>query len=418
MRTIRKCFLALTLLASFGTALTAQIEVGVTAPEFQLEEVYGDKSLMGTSLTDLRGQVIVLDFWAIWCTPCVSAIPKLNELQREYGDRGVRFLAVTDDPAQKLENFLADANFELPVVRAGSKSAFTAYQVLGRPQYYLINRDGRVVYSGHGIDSRHIEEVLATNGINQPAPVVPEAIYDKEVITYGNYRLGEDPTYNGVREMLALPALDDDRFLSQFVLRPSLPGMGMMYGHSTSSRPPRVGVTYPNAPLPVLLAYVKQLTSALWIENRTGDTTEYDLIYSKAAPNLETAFAEIESQLLDDLYLQLTESHRTDPVRYITLGDQANRAVKERDIPEGSERTYHSVKFLLSQLEEREGRRAMAHPEIADLYVHDPELNLRKVRYPTVEMIEALLQYNGLQLTVEERPVTVYVLERLTITGK
>ena len=60
----------------------------------------------------------------------------------------------------------------------------------------------------------------------------------------------------------------------------------------------------------------------------------------------------------------------------------------------------------------------MAHPEIADLYVHDPELNLRKVRYPTVEMIEALLQQNGLQLRVEERPVTVYLLERVAVTGK
>ena len=412
MRSISRVCAPIVLLIFIGYPLLAQLAVGSSAPNFVLAEVVGDTDLEGKQLSDLRGQVVVLDFWAIWCTPCVAQIPKLNDLQDTYADRGVQFLAVTDDPAEKLSNFLAKANFDLPVVRDGEKSVFKSYRVLGRPRYYLINRQGEVAFTTSFLQSVHLEEILQTDAIAAAPPQTPDPKYNAQVITYGRYQNGEDPTYNGVRQMLDLPDLGDDRFLSQFILRPSLPGTGLMSGYSTTSNPRRVGVTYPNAKLHVMMAYVKQLTSPVWMENHTGDTLDYDLIYNRGVPDIETAFAEIERTLLSDLQLTLSESRRTEPVRFITTGAETNGTVEAAAIPEGAERAYPSIKDLLTFIENQEGRRATAHPDLADRYVYDPELSIRQAQYPTVNMVEELLRRNGLRLTTEEREITVYELDR------
>src|SRR6266545_410416 len=55
----------------------------------------------------LRGHVVVLEFWATWCPPCVDSIPHLNHLASEFRDKGVVFLAMTDDDPERLTSFLA-----------------------------------------------------------------------------------------------------------------------------------------------------------------------------------------------------------------------------------------------------------------------------------------------------------------------
>jgi thiol-disulfide isomerase/thioredoxin len=66
--------------------------VGKPAPE-----IAGDFALNGkpVKLSDLKGKVVVLDFWAVWCGPCIATIPHLNELQKEFGDKGLEIVGQT-----------------------------------------------------------------------------------------------------------------------------------------------------------------------------------------------------------------------------------------------------------------------------------------------------------------------------------
>jgi thiol-disulfide isomerase/thioredoxin len=68
---------------------------GEPAPDFRLPRGDGKPGTLG--LSELRGRVVVLDFWATWCGPCLAMMPKLHELDREWRDRGVSILGVNSD---------------------------------------------------------------------------------------------------------------------------------------------------------------------------------------------------------------------------------------------------------------------------------------------------------------------------------
>src|SRR5512132_506297 len=87
--------------------------VGEAAPDFALQD-----SSRAVALHDLKGQVVVLNFWATWCPPCIEEMPSLVEMQRQLKDKGVKVLAVSIDVDQKAyEKFLKDHGVELLTVR-------------------------------------------------------------------------------------------------------------------------------------------------------------------------------------------------------------------------------------------------------------------------------------------------------------
>lgn len=98
-------------------------------------------------LQSLEGKVVLVNFWATWCAPCLSEIPELNRLAREYSDKGVVVLSVSDEDPTLLSNF--DAQFGLDTrsvhVQPGAPlpAPFTqAFEV--RPTSFVIDRTGRV----------------------------------------------------------------------------------------------------------------------------------------------------------------------------------------------------------------------------------------------------------------------------------
>ncbi len=113
------------------------------APEFSLPTLSG-KSVR---LSDLRGKVVLLNFWATWCVPCRTEMPAIEELYQRQKDRGLEVVAVNLDKLSTagVEAFVKEVAVTFPVVLDPSWSTALAYRVLGLPTTYLIDRAGNVV---------------------------------------------------------------------------------------------------------------------------------------------------------------------------------------------------------------------------------------------------------------------------------
>jgi len=124
--------------------------IGARPPEFAAEEWLHWKGSEAPTLANLGGKVVVVEFWATWCGPCVAGIPHLNELHEKYADAGLVILSLTDQPRRVVDPFLEKRPMKY-AVGTGSRTA-SAYGITGIPQAFVIGRDSRLVWRGHPQD--------------------------------------------------------------------------------------------------------------------------------------------------------------------------------------------------------------------------------------------------------------------------
>jgi thiol-disulfide isomerase/thioredoxin len=132
----------------------------------------------GSKLTlpdDLLGKVVVVDFWATWCAPCVQAMPKMKELYEKYNSQGVEFVGISVDHDRKaVEEFIK--THELPWRQAadGPQSpTATRYGIRAIPSVWVVGKDGKVISSNA---AGSLEEVLRSAlGLAETAPATAEA---------------------------------------------------------------------------------------------------------------------------------------------------------------------------------------------------------------------------------------------------
>ncbi len=114
--------------------------VGTRAPDFSFTH---DGRPM--QLSDLRGKVVVLNFWATWCPPCVDEMPSLEALHREIADEGGTVLGVSvDEDARAYEDFLQRFQISFPNHRDPARRLAAEYGTAMFPETYIIDKDGRI----------------------------------------------------------------------------------------------------------------------------------------------------------------------------------------------------------------------------------------------------------------------------------
>jgi cytochrome c biogenesis protein CcmG, thiol:disulfide interchange protein DsbE len=135
---------------------------GRPAPEFALPVMASEDSVR---LADLRGHVVVLNFWASWCVPCLAEHPVLTQAALRYHDQGVRFLGVlyrdAPDNARRWIDRLGGASY--PTLTDDRSRAAIDYGLAGVPETFIIDRDGTIAY-------KHIGPITAEQlaGILEP----------------------------------------------------------------------------------------------------------------------------------------------------------------------------------------------------------------------------------------------------------
>ena len=114
-------------------------EIGKTAPDFTLKGLDGQE----VSLSDFRGEPVLLNFWASWCGPCRLEMPFLQEIYEKWSGKGLVLLAVNLQENQgTVEDFIDDAGYTFPVLLAPGNKVPLSYNIRGIPATFFIDADG------------------------------------------------------------------------------------------------------------------------------------------------------------------------------------------------------------------------------------------------------------------------------------
>jgi thiol-disulfide isomerase/thioredoxin len=138
------------------------LALGEPAPNWKLSDPDGNVH----SLSDYRGKIVVLDFWATWCGPCIRAMPSLQKLSQEYKDRGVVVFGLNTWEESNAVEFMKRSGYTYGLLLKAEEVA-AAYRVSTLPTLYVINVDGTIIHRLNGIDenlSTVIERYLKEQG--------------------------------------------------------------------------------------------------------------------------------------------------------------------------------------------------------------------------------------------------------------
>ena len=138
--------IALTMAALFfimaDTLTEKLVKQGDQAPGFSVQTDQGQ----AISLKNYPGKVLVLNFWASWCKPCVDEMPSLNEFSKRMAPEGVTVLGISvDHDETKYKKFLKDANIAFQTYRDVKADIAASYGTYKYPETYIIDKQGKVV---------------------------------------------------------------------------------------------------------------------------------------------------------------------------------------------------------------------------------------------------------------------------------
>jgi len=119
------------------------------------------KDIQGKTWTksDLKGKVVLVNFWATWCPPCRKEMPDLETLYQQHKDEGFVVLAISDEDITKVQPFIADHKYSYPVLLDPGRKINTLYQVDGIPKSFIYGRNGKLV--AQAIDMRTMGQFKA-----------------------------------------------------------------------------------------------------------------------------------------------------------------------------------------------------------------------------------------------------------------
>ncbi|MFO7768052.1 MAG: TlpA disulfide reductase family protein [bacterium] len=164
-RTVRSGLVALTLLTTALAVPAAAQQPGEPAPALEVTTLEGET----LTLADLEGQVVVLDFWATWCQPCLREIPDYNHIYEEYRDQGDGFsivgLTIASGSEQDVRDWMEEGQelaYPVAVVDDSVPQAWGGVMVV--PTTFVIGRDGKILKRFEGATQEKLDYIRELAG--------------------------------------------------------------------------------------------------------------------------------------------------------------------------------------------------------------------------------------------------------------
>jgi thiol-disulfide isomerase/thioredoxin len=146
--------------AAVGAASAFALEVGQAAPAVELAG-----GTAAHALSELRGKVVYVDFWASWCGPCRQSFPWMNDMQRKYGAQGLQIVGINLDAKRiDADQFLSQLPAQFALAFDATGESAKRFGVKGMPTSVLIGKDGKVLLVHQGFreeDRKELEQRLA-----------------------------------------------------------------------------------------------------------------------------------------------------------------------------------------------------------------------------------------------------------------
>lgn len=154
---IKNLTYGLLLTAFAATSLASSGLEGQAAPDFALKSSSGEN----LRLSEYRGDVVMINFWATWCGPCRQEMPLLDELYSRYERVGFNLLGVNiDDDSRRAMQMIEELGVNFPVLFDARKEVSKLYEVEAMPVTVLVDREGNVRYVHHGYKPGYEDKYL------------------------------------------------------------------------------------------------------------------------------------------------------------------------------------------------------------------------------------------------------------------
>jgi uncharacterized protein (TIGR03435 family) len=172
--TVSFCFLGIFASDSFAIADKDGPKTGDIPPPLTLTKTIQGSPAAEISWDKLKGKVVVLEFWATWCGPCVQSIPHLNDLAEQFRDKPVIFISVTSENEDVVRLFLKSHPMKAWLGLDDYEVLNKTFHVHGIPHAVIVDATGRIAAIAHPTDIKpiNLEEVLAGKKCSLPEPVV------------------------------------------------------------------------------------------------------------------------------------------------------------------------------------------------------------------------------------------------------
>lgn len=363
-------------------------KIGDDAPALNLNKIL-QANENTVSLNDLKGKVVVLEFWATWCVPCIPALIHFNELSEKFKGKPVRFIAITDEEESKIAQFVKTQPIRTWIGLDQTRAAFNAYQAVGLPHTVVIDLNGRIaaITKANNVTETVLNDLLAGNSVSLP---LKESIADD---------LDWDQAV----------ASDQIKPLMQVIIKPSnatTGGSKFQRGHFTAD-----GAVLSNL---IVAAYQ---TSPFRIVNKLPESSQKYRVSVIVPPGREETLYPLFQQALATTFgLQVRREMRETDVIVLTVPQGKVSKLQPSQAKEGLSVVMRGtirankqpIKTLIDDLESIWGRPVIDNTGLSGEY--DWELPYSRV--DKTVLFNAVREKLGLEVTEMKQPIEMLIVSR------
>lgn len=367
-------------------------KIGDDAPALNLNKILQANENSAVSLNDLKGNVVVLEFWATWCVPCIPALNHFNELSEKFKGKPVRFIAITDEDESKIAQFVKTQPIRTWIGFDQTRSAFDAYQAIGLPHTVVVDTNGRIaaITKPENVTETVLNDLLAGKSVSLP---LKESIADD---------LDWDQAVTP----------DQIKPLMQVIIKPSNATIG-----GTQSQ--RGHLTADGAVLFNLIVAAYQTSPSRIVNNLPESSQKYRVSVIVPPGREETLYPLFQQALAATFGLQVRREMRETDVIVLTVPRGEVSKLQPSQAKEGLNMMMRGqirskkqpISTLTQLLEDIWGRPVIDKTGLAGEY--DWELPYSRV--DKTVLLNAVRERLGLEITETKQPIEMLIVSRGTL---